>query len=104
MIVNSRSRLDSAAPVIEKERHPLLSDNDINTILVNGAQISLSKLRRARSFDARLYYYAEIGVYLEVSLSRGAGILDTTREQLQRIHTEATHLHMDANKTLNAVG
>jgi hypothetical protein len=104
MTVNSRSRLDSAAPVIEKERHPLLSDNDINTILVNGAQISLSKLRRARSFDARLYYYAEIGVYLEVSLSRGAGILDTTREQLQRIHTEATHLHMDANKTLNAVG
>ncbi len=104
MTVNSRSRLDSAAPVMEKERHPLLSDNDINTILVNGAQISLSKLRRARSFDARLYYYAEIGVYLEVSLSRGAGILDTTREQLQRIHTEATHLHMDANKTLNAVG
>lgn len=104
MTVNSRSRLDSDAPVMEKERHPLLSDNDINTILVNGAQISLSKLRRARSFDARLYYYAEIGVYLEVSLSRGAGILDTTREQLQRIHTEATHLHMDANKTLNAVG
>jgi hypothetical protein len=104
MTVNSRSRLDSAVPFTEKERHPLLSDNDINTILVNGAQISLSKLRRARSFDARLYYYAEIGVYLEVSLSRGAGILDTTREQLQRIHTEATHLHMDANKTLNAVG
>ncbi len=104
MTVNSRSRLDPAAHLAEKERHPLLSDNDINTILVNGAQISLSKLKRARSFDARLYYYAEIGVYLEVSLSRGAGILDTTREQLQRIHTEATHLHMDANKTLNAVG
>ncbi len=104
MTVNSRSRLDPAAHQTEKERHPLLSDNDINTILVNGAQISLSKLKRARSFDARLYYYAEIGVYLEVSLSRGAGILDTTREQLQRIHTEATHLHMDANKTLNAVG
>ncbi|GAA0785586.1 excinuclease ABC subunit C [Marinobacterium sediminicola] len=104
MTVNSRSRLDSAAQQSDKERHPLLSDNDINTILVNGAQISLSKLKRARSFDARLYYYAEIGAYLEVSLSRGAGILDTTREQLQRIHTEATHLHMDANKTLNAVG
>ncbi len=104
MTVNSRSRLESATSQTKKERHPLLSDNDINTILVNGAQISLSKLKRARSFDARLYYYAEIGVYLEVSLSRGAGILDTTREQLQRIHTEATHLHMDANKTLNAVG
>ncbi|MBA4502283.1 excinuclease ABC subunit C [Marinobacterium marinum] len=104
MTVNSRSRLGSAAQYAEKERHPLLSDNDINTILVNGAQISLSKLKRAQSFDARLYYYAEIGVYLEVSLSRGAGILDATREQLQRIHTEATHLHMDANKTLNAVG
>jgi len=87
----------------EAERHPLLSDNDINTILVNGAQISLSKLKRARSFDARLYYYAEIGVYLEVSLSRGAGILDSTREQLEAIHREATHLHMDANKTLNAI-
>ena len=104
MTVNSRSRPDPIAPRGEKESHPLLSDNDINTILVNGAQISLSKLRRARSFDARLYYYAEIGVYLEVSLSRGAGILDTTREQLERIHTAATHLHMDANKTLNAVG
>lgn len=87
----------------DRERHPLLSDNDINTILVNGAQISLSKLRRARSFDARLYYYAEIGVYLEVSLSRGAGILDTTRAQLEAIHREATHLHMDANKNLNEV-
>ncbi len=87
----------------EKERHPLLSDTDINKILVNGAQISLSKLKRARSFDARLYYYAEIGVYLEVSLSRGAGILDSTREQLESIHREAIHLHMDANKNLNAI-
>lgn len=87
----------------DPERHPLLSDTDINKILVNGAQISLSKLKRARSFDARLYYYAEIGVYLEVSLSRGAGILDSTREQLEAIHTEATHIHMDANKTLNTV-
>ena len=85
------------------ERHPLLSDNDINTILVNGAQISLSKLKRAHSFDVRLYYYAEIGVYLEVSLSRGAGILDSTREQLEAIHREATHIHMDANKMLIAI-
>jgi len=95
-----------AAPVSQRsdrERHPLLSDNDINTILVNGAQISLSKLKRAQSFDARLYYYAEIGVYLEVSLSRGAGIMDSTREQLEAIHREATHLHMDANKNLNEI-
>lgn len=82
------------------KRHPRLSDNDINNILTNGAQISLSKLKRAQTFNARLYYYAEIGVYLEVSLSRGAGISDATREQLQEIHQEATHLHMDANKVL----
>jgi len=101
--VNGRRQSASATQQMDRERHPLLSDNDINTILVNGAQISLSKLKRARSFDARLYYYAEIGVYLEVSLSRGAGILDATREQLEAIHREATHLHMDANKNLNEV-
>ncbi|MDY6891017.1 MAG: excinuclease ABC subunit C [Pseudomonadota bacterium] len=101
--IYSRRQAASVVQPAERERHPLLSDNDINTILVNGAQISLSKLKRARSFDARLYYYAEIGVYLEVSLSRGAGILDTTREQLEAIHREATHLHMDANKSLNEV-
>ncbi len=86
------------------QRHPLLSSTDINNILVNGAKISLSKLKRAQSFDARLYYYAEISVFLEVSLSRGAGISDATREQLQEIHQEATHLHMDANKLLNVLG
>jgi hypothetical protein len=85
----------------KSKRHPLLSDTDINIILVNGAQIALSKLKRAKSFDARLYYYAEIGVYLEVSLSRGAGISDATRDQLREIHREATHLHMEANKQLN---
>ena len=84
----------------DSQRHPLLSDNDINTILVNGAQMSLSKLKRARSFNARIYYYAEIGVYLEVSLSRGAGITDATREQLEQIHKDATHIHMNANKQL----
>ncbi len=83
-----------------KDRHPLLSDNDINTILVNGASISLNKLKRAQSFDARLYYYAEIGVYLEVSLSRGAGITDGTRQELQAIHKEATHFHMQENKNI----
>lgn len=86
--------------VSDNQRHPLLSDNDINTILVNGAQMSLSKLKRARSFNARIYYYAEIGVYLEVSLSRGAGITDASREQLQQIHKDATHIHMNANKRL----
>jgi hypothetical protein len=99
----SRSKATAVVSPSDRERHPMLSDNDINTILVNGAQISLSKLKRAQSFDARLYYYAEIGVYLEVSLSRGAGILDATREQLEAIHREATHLHMDANKNLNEV-
>lgn len=85
----------------EKDRHPLMSDSDINTIMLNGAMISLSKLKRALSFNARLYYYAEISVYLEVSLSRGAGIADGTRKQLEKIHSEATHYHMDANKLLN---
>lgn len=84
----------------QSKRHPLLSETDINNILVNGAQIALSKLRRAKTFDARLYYYAEIGVYLEVSLSRGAGISDSTRDQLREIHREATHLHMDASKQI----
>ena len=83
------------------ERHPLMSETDINNILVNGAMISLAKLKRARSFNARIYYYAEIGVYLEVSLSRGAGITEETMETLQRIHQEATHEHMDANKALS---
>jgi hypothetical protein len=82
----------------EQERFPLLSDTNINTILMNGAQTSLSQLQRAKSFDARLYYYAEIGVYLEVSLSRGAGITDKTRERLSSIHKQATYIHMEANK------
>lgn len=84
----------------DNQRHPLLTENDINTILVNGAQMSFSKLKRARSFNARIYYYAEIGVYLEVSLSRGAGISDATREQLEQVHKDATHIHMNANKLL----
>jgi len=89
-------------PVSSKDRHPMLSDADINTILVNGAVIALSKLRRATHFDNQLYYYAEIGVYLEVSLSSGAGITDETREKLREIHMEATHIHMDKNKQSNA--
>lgn len=76
----------------------MLADSDINKILVNGAQISLTKLRRARNTDARLCYYAEIGVYLEVSLSRGAGITDATMEALEEIHRVATHEYMQTRK------
>jgi len=88
----------------DKERHPLLSETDINNILVNGAMISLAKLKRAQHFNARIYYYAEIGVYLEVSLSRGAGIADTTVEAVERIHQEATRIHMDASKATRKQG
>ncbi|WP_417223208.1 excinuclease ABC subunit C [Amphritea sp.] len=100
MAANKRA-VDLNHSLTEKDRHPLMSDSDINTIMLNGAMISLSKLKRAQSFNARLYYYAEISVYLEVSLSRGAGISDDTRQQLEEIHREATHFHMDANKLLN---
>ncbi|SIT10463.1 hypothetical protein [Neptunomonas antarctica] len=85
-----------------QQRFPLLSDSNINTVMMNGAQIALCKLKRARSFNARLYFYAEIGVFLEVSLSRGAGISDDTRQRLEAIHREATHVHMDANKASRA--
>lgn len=81
-----------------QDRHPVVAESDINRILVNGAQIALSKLKRAKTFDARLYYYAEIGVYLEVSLSRGSGITDETRALLEGIHKEATHAHMQKSK------
>lgn len=94
-------RTDSTDNTRQKVRFPLLSDSNINTILMNGAQISLTKLSRAKTFDARIYYYAEIGVYLEVSLSRGAGITDKTRSRLEGIHQQATHLLMQANKSDN---
>lgn len=87
-----------APPVSESQRHPMMSSADINHILVNGATISLSKLRRSQSFNARIYYFAEIGVYLEVSLSRGSGITDDTRAQLSEIHQQALQLHMEATK------
>ncbi len=67
-----------------------LMNTDINHILVNGAQIAYSKLKRAQSFNARLYYYAEIGVYLEVSLSHGAGITADTHDQITEIYKQAT--------------
>jgi hypothetical protein len=79
-------------------RQPVIFDTNINHVLVNGAGIALSKLKRAKSFNARLYYYAELGVYLEVSLSRGAGITDETRLLLSKMHNEATHIHMQENK------
>ncbi|RVU29412.1 MULTISPECIES: excinuclease ABC subunit C [Neptunomonas] len=89
---------ETLSAIRREDLAPLASDTNINTILMNGAQIALSKLKRAPHFNARLYYYAEIGVFLEVSLSRGAGISDGTREALKEIHTEATHIHMQANK------
>lgn len=95
--VESRYQALAAPPVTELV--PLLSDTNINTILMNGANISLSKLKRAHHFDARIYYYAEIGVFLEVSLSRGAGITDDTRRRLRAVHQEATYIHMNATKT-----
>ncbi len=76
----------------------MVSNTDINQVLVSGAGISLSKLKLARSFSARLYYYAEIGVFLEVSLSRGAGITDETREWLTKLYSQATHIHMQQSK------
>jgi|GEM_PF-3179619 len=93
--MHNQSLTSEGEPV---ERHPMMSETDINNILVNGAMISLAKLKRAQSFNARIYYYAEIGVYLEVALSRGAGITDATLEGVERIHQEATHIHMDASK------
>ncbi|WP_261840994.1 excinuclease ABC subunit C [Aliamphritea ceti] len=94
-------RQQSTQVVDEQDRHPLMTTNDINMILVNGAQTALSKLKRAQSFNARLYYYAEIAVFLEVSLSRDSGILDDTRQRLEEVHQEATRAHMDANKLNN---
>lgn len=83
---------------IQSGRQAVIFDTNINHVLVNGAGIALSKLKRAKSFNARLYYYAEIGVYLEVSLSRGAGITDETRDLLSGLHNQATHIHMQQNK------
>ncbi|WP_370280777.1 excinuclease ABC subunit C [Pontibacterium sp.] len=96
----SKSDRDSL-PLSERERNPLLSETDINYILVNGAQIALSKLKRSKTVEDSLFFYAEIGAYLEVSLSRGAGISDSTREELQKLHREATHAHMNHNKATN---
>ncbi len=97
-----QKRSDKTMPISARDRRPMVSDTDINYILVSGAQLSLTKLKRGKNFDTRLYHFAEIGVFLEVSLSRGAGISDDTREQLQQIHKEAVHLYMAANKAAHA--
>ncbi len=82
---------------LAEQRNPLISANDINHILVNGAQISYSKLRRASGHSARIFYFAAIGVYLEVSLSSGSGITDDARERLAEIHQNALSTLMTAN-------
>ncbi len=88
---------ESANKAVKEQRNPLMNRNDINHILVHGAQISYSKLRRAGGHSARLYYFAEIGVYLEVSLSSGSGITLDAREQLTEIHQKALNTLMQAN-------
>lgn len=80
------------------ERHPMMSDSDINNILMNGAHIAFSKMKRSGRYEDRLYYYAQICAFLEVSLSRGASITDDTREDLNEIHEQATHLYMQATR------
>lgn len=79
-------------------RKPMMSDTDINYILINGAQIALSKMTRANSREDALYHHAQISAYLEVSLSRGAGITEDTRQDLNQIHQQATHLYMQSNR------
>jgi len=97
--MRNKTRSEQAASANEpKERNPIMIANDINHILVHGAQIAFSKLRRAGSHDARIFYFAEIGVYLEVSLSSGSGITDDAREQLAEIHQNALNTFMDANR------
>lgn len=96
---NATPTVDNKPQERSMRRHPLMSDTDINTILVNGATISLAKLKRAQTFNGRLYYFAEIGVYLEVSLSRSSGISHETVEALAEIHKDATRVHMEAHKT-----
>ncbi len=101
-----RQRQEAEAELRAKptRRDPMMSDTDINNILMNGAHIAFSKMRRANGFDNRLYYYAQICAFLEVSLSRGAGITDDTRDDLNHIHEEATHLYMEVARESQAGG
>ncbi|MFP8967842.1 excinuclease ABC subunit C [Pokkaliibacter sp. CJK22405] len=75
-----------------------MSETDINKILVNGATISLEKLRRASNFESLLFHYAEISVYLEVSLSEGAGISDWSRQALAKLFADAASVFMDRKR------
>ena len=95
-----RQKLEAEAELRSQptRRDPLMSDTDINNILMNGAQIAFTKMKRAKSYDNRLYLYAQICAFLEVSLSRGAGITDDTRDDLNTIHEEATHLYMEVSR------
>lgn len=95
--MNQTRSEEYAKKAVKKERNPLINGNDINHILVHGAQISYSKLKRAGGHNARIYYFAEIGVYLEVSLSSGSGITDDARERLAEIHQKALNKLMQAN-------
>ncbi|PPC77348.1 excinuclease ABC subunit C [Pokkaliibacter plantistimulans] len=76
-----------------------MSETDINQILVNGASISLQNLKRARSYESLLFYYAEISVYLEVSLSEGAGISDWSRATLSSLFAEAAEEFMQRKRS-----
>lgn len=96
MMSQTRSEM-KADSFTKEERDPSVSANNINHILVHGAQISYSKLRRANGHDARIFYFAEIGVYLEVSLSSGSGITVDARERLTEIHQKALNTLMQAN-------
>ncbi len=89
---------EAEARMEKTTRSPRLSDTDINYILINGAQIALSKMKRADAYDDRLYYHAQISAFLEVSLSRGAGITDDTRDDLNQIYQEATYIYMESKR------
>lgn len=80
------------------KRNPLMSNTDINYILLSGAQIALSKMNRAGAYEDQLYYHAQIAAYLEVSLSRGAGITDDTRDELNELYQSATHRYMESRR------
>ncbi|MFB9884928.1 hypothetical protein [Balneatrix alpica] len=77
-----------------------MAETDINKILVNGAQIALEQLKRARSHDSLMFHYAEISVYLEVSLSQGAGISHWSQEALQDMFAEAAQVLMERSRQL----
>jgi len=97
----TKRQAEEAAAIARMQRtarDPRMSDTDINNILMNGAQIALSKMTRSENLDDRLYHYAQISAFLEVSLSRGAGITDDTRDDLNQIHQQATHLYMQASR------